>query len=92
MANLVTLPQDFMRRRAEAALRESEQKFRNIIVNSVDGIDLADEEGLLIEWNPAMAQITGIPRREVLGQTIWDIRFRLVPDELTGRKEVESDG
>ena len=35
----------------EKKLRASEQKFRDVIEQSVDGISLTDEEGTLIEWN-----------------------------------------
>ena len=38
----------------KAALRESEQKFRNIVEHSEDGIYLANEDGVIIEWNPGM--------------------------------------
>ena len=70
----------------KAALRESEQKFRNIVEHSGDGIYLANEEGVIIEWNPGMVQITGLTRQEVMGQPFWDVRFRLIPDERKTRE------
>ena len=70
----------------KAALRESEQKFRNIVEHSEDGIYLANEDGVIIEWNPGMVQITGLTRQEVMGQPFWDVRFRLIPDERKTRE------
>ncbi len=67
--------------KAEATLRESEHKFRNVIEQASDGIIMADETGRLIEWNPAAENIYGLNRAEVLGQMIWDVQFGLLPAE-----------
>lgn len=66
---------------AEQALRASEQKFRNIVEQSSDGITLTDEQGIMREWNPAMEHMTGLARTDVVGQPAWDILFRLLPRE-----------
>lgn len=86
MVTPVALPRNLVGKRTETARRESEQKFRNIIKHSVDGIFLVNEKGVIVEWNPGMAQITGLPRREALGQPFWDIRSRLVPEERRNPK------
>ena len=65
------------RKRAEEELRDREQKFRGLIEQSRDGIWLTDEQGLVIEWNESLEQITGIQARDVLGQSIWDIQFQM---------------
>ncbi|MCB9436697.1 MAG: PAS domain S-box protein [Anaerolineales bacterium] len=70
------------RRVAEAALRESEQRFRSVVEQSTDGIILTDEAGRIVEWNVALEDMTGVRREEALGQTIWDMQFRMAPDEL----------
>ncbi len=62
-------------RQAEAALRESEEKFRNIVEHATDGITLVDEEGNIVEWNPAQAQMTGVSHAEVKGKPLWDVQF-----------------
>jgi signal transduction histidine kinase len=48
---------------------------------SQDGILLASESGSLIEWNPAMEQMTGLPRSDILGKQLWDIYRSLIPPE-----------
>jgi PAS domain S-box-containing protein len=50
------------RRRTEEALRASERKLRRILEESRDSMMLADERGMVVEWNPAAEEITGIPR------------------------------
>jgi len=67
--------------RAEAALRQSERKFRNVVEQASDGIVLTDEQGRITEWNQAQERITGLKREEVLGLPILDAHFRLVPPD-----------
>ena len=68
------------RKNAENALRESEIKFRTLIENLSEGILLLDEQGLVIESNPAQENLTGFNREDILGKAIWDVQFQLMPD------------
>ncbi|MBD3233523.1 MAG: PAS domain S-box protein [candidate division Zixibacteria bacterium] len=69
------------RKRAEKRLRESEGKFRGIIENSLDGISLVNEKGIIVEWNAGQERITGIPKGEALGSSFWDIHHRNITPE-----------
>lgn len=69
------------RKQAEEQLRASEQKFRSIVEHSGDGITLIDEQGMIIEWNASVEQITGLKRDDVLGHASWDVLAQLCPDE-----------
>ncbi len=70
------------RKQAEDALRESELKFRSFVEQSVEGFFLLNEQGVVIEWNPALENMTGVKREEVLGQFVWDVQFLLALDDL----------
>ncbi len=65
------------RKRVEQALRESEQKFRLVVEQSQDGITLANERGLVVEWNKAMEDITGLRAEETLNRPAWDVQAQL---------------
>ena len=75
------------RRQMEAALRESENKYRSVIENASDGIVLSDQNGLVIEWNQALEDLTGLKRAETIGQPVWDIVSRTLPrDKYTNNQ------
>ncbi|MFN8458934.1 MAG: PAS domain S-box protein [Anaerolineae bacterium] len=76
---LCTLRDITVRKQAEEALRTSEQRLRQIIEYSADGVALADQSGRLIEWNPAIEQSSGLTRQAVVGRPIWEVQFGLQP-------------
>ena len=60
------------RKAAEGALRESEQNFRDMVENLMDGVAIADENSYHIYVNPKFSEITGYSRDELLNMTGWD--------------------
>ncbi len=58
---------------AEAALRESEDKFRNLTASALDGIILMDHEGNIAYWNEAAATIFGYSSAEALGSPVHQL-------------------
>ncbi len=56
-------------REAEAALREAEEKSRAILENLEDGYYEVDLKGTFIFCNEAYADIIGIPREQIIGNT-----------------------
>ena len=79
---LITLIDITERKQAEVALRESEDRFRSFIEQSALGQMLIDEEGNNLEWNHAMAEITGFSREQAVGKPAWEIQFACTPPEL----------
>jgi PAS domain S-box-containing protein len=69
------------RKRAEEALRVSEEKFRTMIEQASEGFALVDESGIVIEWNRAMGRIWGYSREDVLGLPFYEVQFRVVVPE-----------
>jgi PAS domain S-box-containing protein len=53
---------------SEDALKSSEEKFRTLVSTAPDGIVLTDSTGVIIEVNPAFADIFGYGRDEILGK------------------------
>jgi PAS domain S-box-containing protein len=70
------------REKREAQIRESEEKFRNIVEQSHDGIVLIDSTGTIIEFNRSMQKIVGVVQEEALGKKIWDLQFAMMPKEV----------
>ncbi|CAG0928954.1 Signal transduction histidine-protein kinase/phosphatase DegS [Thermoflexales bacterium] len=73
---------EFQREAALAALRDSEVKFRSFVEQSSEGVVLLNEEGRVIEWNPAQEQITGILRTQAIDLPFWELQYQVRPPEL----------
>ena len=54
--------------RAEDALRSSEVRFHSVWENSVDGMRLTDENGIIVAVNDAYCRLVGLPRNELEGK------------------------
>ena len=71
------------RLQAEESLRWREELFRGVVNNTRDGIAIIANDGRLVEWNPAMEAITGIPAQKAFDRFIWDIQaMMMVAPEL----------
>lgn len=60
-------------KRAEEALRKSEQKFRVLYNNLRDGNITCDMKGNIIDVNPAVEKMLGYSREELLKMNFYDI-------------------
>ena len=56
------------RRAAEMALRSSETLFRSVWENSVDGMRLTDENGLIVAANQAFCRLVGLTHEQLEGK------------------------
>jgi len=72
------------RRRAETALRESEQRFEKVFQASPVGITISTlAEGRYLDVNAAFLRMIGRTRDEVIGRTSFDISFWRDPADRT---------
>ncbi len=69
--------------RAEAALAESEERFRSIFEEAGIGILLTDTHGRIVKANPALQQILGYSADELQGMTAAEMTFPEDVDEST---------
>src|SRR5207237_2816528 len=60
------------RERAEAAVRTSEEKYRDLINASPDAICVIDADAKCVLVNPAGVKLAGRPERELIGSSIAD--------------------
>ncbi len=67
------------RKGAEAALRDSEQRFRNILNNVPIGVVYSDLPGRVIQANPRFCELTGYTESELMSLTPLDY---LHPDDV----------
>ncbi len=66
-------------------LQNSEERLRTIFQNSPDAIFIEDEEGVVLDANPAACTFHGMSRTELIGQNI----LNLIPEDR--REEVKQD-
>ncbi len=75
------------RKRAEEALRESEERFRGTFENAAVGIAHTDPERRFLRVNEKFCAIVGYPREELLEKTWHDITH---PDDLAASSDVSA--
>jgi PAS domain S-box-containing protein len=73
--NRALLDADEHRRRqeAEASLKESEERFRNMAESAQDGIAIVDAEGAVSYWNAAAERMFGYRQSDLAGKRMAEI-------------------
>lgn len=75
------------RKKAEEALRESEERFRTAFEASQQASFISTlEEGVFIEVNDAFAKLLQVPRKDCVGKTVLDLG--IYANGLTDRKKM----
>ncbi|MGE3538590.1 MAG: response regulator [Candidatus Tectimicrobiota bacterium] len=74
IADLVSLALEaHARQRMQEALRQSEERYRDLFENANDIIYTRDMEGRITSINKKVELLTGVPRDQILGMNIADI-------------------
>ena len=66
---------------ADLKIKDSEEKYRTFVENSMDAFVLTNENGDIIEWNNAQEKITELSKDKTLGKKIWDIQLQMSSSE-----------
>ena len=77
------------RKKAEDALRQSEEKFRSIFENANDLVVYLDKVGTVIDVNDKVEEIFGHKKNEVIGRNFADLAI-FTPDDLQRISELFS--
>jgi len=80
------------RRRVEAALRESELRYRTLLETANEGICTVDADARMTFVNPRMAAMLGYTVVEMLGRSILDFIDELARPAALGRIEPRGGG
>ena len=80
------------RKKAESALKESENLFRTILENSHAGIALIDDQTHFKYVNPVFAEITGYSREELVGESFLKVLAPESKDLVTKRYRQRQKG
>lgn len=81
ITGIVGLSRDITKlKQAERALRQAEEKYRNIVENSVEGIFQTTPDGHYLSANRALAEMYGYASAEVLVSAMTDIQHQLYVD------------
>lgn len=65
---------------AELAVRESEQRYRQLVQNSADGILLHDEQGRLLDVNDRTVEMLGFSREQLLCMSMPQVERDTQPE------------
>ncbi len=63
------------------ALRESEEKYRTVFENMVQGAFYQRHDGVLLDCNPAFLELFGITRDEFMGKTLTEANWRAIHED-----------
>ncbi len=54
------------------------------------GVTITNESGIVIYWNSAQENITGLQSSDVLNKPVWDVQFMMLPKEKRTKEEYAS--
>lgn len=75
------------RKAAERALRQSEERFRQLFEQSVDALLVHDEEGRYVDVNVQACRLYGYSREELLSLSVHDTVGEMLTGEEKARRE-----
>jgi diguanylate cyclase (GGDEF)-like protein/PAS domain S-box-containing protein len=80
------------RRLAEEALRESEERYRELVQHQGEGIGLVDEDERFTLVNPAAEEVFGVRAGELVGRNLADFVEKDTWESIRGQTEMRRRG
>ncbi|PKL61363.1 MAG: hypothetical protein CVV31_11845 [Methanomicrobiales archaeon HGW-Methanomicrobiales-2] len=71
-------------KRLGEALRQSEERYRELTGNISDAFLALDKNGRIVSWNRAAARLSGRPEEEAVGKSIYDLFPELRDEAVIG--------
>jgi PAS domain S-box-containing protein len=68
-------------KRSEAALRESEERYRGVITALAEGVVVQDTEGRIVACNPSACQILGLSSDHLIGRSSLDPTWHAIHED-----------
>jgi len=72
------------RKRAEAAARRSESRFRQLMEHAADAFFVVDPESRIVDVNARACESLGYSREELLGMSVPEIDIEVTPERASG--------
>ncbi|WP_051180662.1 CHASE domain-containing protein [Thermithiobacillus tepidarius DSM 3134] len=69
------------RKRAEAALRESEARYRSVVTALTEGIVLHDRSGRIVDCNASAARLLGLSMAQLMGRSSTDPQWQVIHED-----------
>jgi PAS domain S-box-containing protein len=89
-ARLLVIVEDITeRKRAEDALRQSEERFRSMIENILDIITVLSPDGTIRYESPSIERVLGYRPEEMIGKNAFEL---VHPDDLSSAMKIFSEG
>ncbi len=73
----------------EDALKESEEKFRNVVLSVNEAIILQEKTGEVITWNTAAEKLFGVTAMEMIGHKATNHKWKTIHEDGTYFPEIE---
>ena len=73
--------------RAVEQVRESEKRLRSFFDSIAEAVFITDEEGRIVDWNPAAERVFGLSRDQAIGMPSWEMSFGCLPSERRTQSE-----
>ena len=73
------------------ALQKSEESLRAFLDYSLMAVSMTDENGNIVEWNPASERMSSISKDEANGKPLWDILLLLAPADNKFNEELREN-